>query len=240
MKIVNYFLNRVQNVGDRSSAPTLYVDIPNAELIAADIDGEMNGDAQGIILGGGAILPRLIERNLQFSAPAVIWGAGYTLRGATHFVPFDLPRNTFDLIGVRDYGTVYEWVPCASCLSPLFDQKYEIAREFVLFENRQHAPLPFCHMSNDHLDFAEVISTLASAETVVTSSYHGAYWGTLLGRRVLAAPFSSKFYGLRHPPRMIDTVDWRNLRGHCWPEALEECRAANRSFASRVLNLFLR
>lgn len=238
MKIVNYHLNSVSNVGDLASAPGLYFPEHAHEIHFADIDGAPQSEHKGVILGGGAILQRIIERQDDFNAPTVIWGAGYTIRGASSYVPFHLQADRYNLIGVRDFNTPYPWVPCASCLSPLFDRTYEITREYVFFENRPHGLLPYADMGNDCLDLPHVIQTLASAETVVTSSYHGAYWATLLGRRVLAFPFSSKFFGLRHPPVMIDPAHWKGARGQCWPDALHECRTANLAFAERVWSLF--
>jgi hypothetical protein len=46
------------------------------------------------------------------------------------------------------------------------------------------------------------------ADVVVANTYHGAYWATLLGRRVIvAAPFSNKFFGFRHEPVIVRDME---------------------------------
>lgn len=231
MDIINFHFQQAANVGDRASAPGLYLPDLAASITLADVCDRVLHHPQFVIMGGGALLPKIIKRQLVFSVPAVIWGAGWTST-VRRRPDYWLPAG-YSLVGVRDYGLRYRWVPCASCLSPLFDQHYPITREFVVYENVLSAPLPAADLGNDYLDMAAVIRTLGSAETVITSSYHGAYWATLLGRRVVAIPFGAKFYGMRHPPR-LSTWEERQQPGPYYPEALAECRAANLAFAADV------
>ena len=83
-----------------------------------------------------------------------------------------------------------------------------------------------------------MINFLGSAELVITNSYHGAYWATLLKRKVVVMqPFSSKFLGFRHPlvvANNFDITDIKNLP--VYPNALKEAREANSKFAKKVLN----
>jgi len=74
---------------------------------------------------------------------------------------------------------------------------------------------------------------------VVTNSYHGAYWATLLGRRVVAIPNMSKMYRFKHAPVIGRAQDWRKLAALAvaYPEALAECRAANLAFFADVAAL---
>ena len=110
----------------------------------------------------------------------------------------------------------------------------------------------------------KVLDFLGSGETVLTSSYHGVYWATLLGRKVLAFPFSSKFYTLKHKPNMYpvelwlrkkksfierlnfryknkfyfpSTNSWQSLLkdSQSYPESLEECRHKNQLYYSKVM-----
>lgn len=235
MFIVNFHFKDVYNVGDVHSAPLLYFQLPNHQTAVADINSRSTYLSHAIILGGGALLTKVVRRKMKFSGISIVWGAGFTDRDAKAFVPYELGRH--DLIGVRDIGTPYEWVPCASCMSPLFDQQYKITREYTIFENTLHAPLRRADLGNCDLDMRSVIYELGSAETVVTSSYHGAYWATLLGRKVLAVPLGSKFHAMKHPPVFTDSERWWEAKGRSWPEALQECRAANVKFADRVRQL---
>ncbi len=130
-------------------------------------------------------------------------------------------------------------------MSPLFDEDYKVTREAVLFVNANEGIRtrfqvavglqPF--MKNDR-PMAEIVAFLGSAEVIVTDSYHGVYWGTLLGRKVVAVPYSSKFYGFRHPPAYSRNrgLDWRAeaLGVRVYPDALAECRSATREFYGRV------
>jgi exopolysaccharide biosynthesis predicted pyruvyltransferase EpsI len=86
----------------------------------------------------------------------------------------------------------------------------------------------------------DVIAFLGSAETVVTNSYHGAYWATLLGRRVVVVdPFSTKFFFLKHRPVIAALQDYTKAisRTRIYPESLSECREANLNFSVKVKNL---
>jgi exopolysaccharide biosynthesis predicted pyruvyltransferase EpsI len=90
---------------------------------------------------------------------------------------------------------------------------------------------------NNCTDLAQVIAFLGSAETVLTSTYHGAYWSTLLGKKVVVVdPFANRFFGMKHMPAIGAAENLQTLRGNAraYPEALEECRAANRSFGEKV------
>ena len=167
----------------------------------------------------------------------------------------------FDLLGIRDwYPGIYtavpsaSWVPCASCMHEAFDKEYEVKNDIVFFT---HQSLPmfvihmmpkqtwdYPHMNNDNKQtFEEVIEFLGSADIVVTNSYHGAYWATLLGKVVVAFPWASKFHGLKHKPILCPAPDWwkklNNSEHHQYKHALEECRQANKDFHLEMINYIL-
>jgi hypothetical protein len=161
---------------------------------------------------------------------------------------YTLPMASFALAGTRDADAAARWVPCVTCMSPLFDQSYAVKHEVVVFANRglkgnsQYIPKnfdPSLIFGNLRHSMAEIIAFLGSAETVVTSSFHGAYWATLLGRKVVAIPTSSKFYGLMHPVPICHAADWKRFAklARTYPEALGECRAANLAFKDDVIAL---
>ena len=85
---------------------------------------------------------------------------------------------------------------------------------------------------------ANQIHYVGSTNYIITNSYHGAYWGTLLGKKVmLVGPWSSKFYGLKHRPFMkMKATGWfeqldmtRNF-----PEALSECQNVTENYWHKV------
>lgn len=270
-----------QNIGDLVSAPSLYFDFPGYSVERADIIDFKNADEDEVdfIVGGGGLLcdffgPSIkrLERN-AFRRKLIAWGVGQQVDEGPYWRTFKSFRysdylNDFDLVGVRDDGFGYDWVPCPSCMSEVFDSPAAPVHEFVVFSHKSR-PMPVmgwpCRR-NDELDFAETIAFLASGETVLTSSFHGMYWATLLGRKVLAFPFNSKFFTGKYPVQ-IYPVRWKETgklealvkklihrhvgKYYCasldgwliaaaasrsFPGALEECRQVNTKFYHRVLN----
>lgn len=143
--------------------------------------------------------------------------------------------------GVRDYGCGHEWVPCASCMHPAFDRLRDRrpTHPVVVYEHPDFMQLdvPWPKRANRDLTLVEALEFLASGEVIVTSSYHGAYWGVLLGRRVVCVPWSTKFMAFRHRPTLA--IEMLGLEVQCWrarryPEALKQCREANLQHAARV------
>ena len=236
------------NTGDIMSGPANWFDFPEHRVV--NYDEPIGDDATAVVYGGGTMNNWLQGRNLMHNQPQVAriaWGIGSSRHGETD--PWPDPRG-FDLVGVREWTPEREaaglWVPCASCMSPLFDETYEITREAVLFVNaspgiRERYPVAIggLPMMHNEWSMAEIVAFLGSAETVVTNSYHGVYWATLLGRKVVAISYSSKFWKLRHPPAYsLDRgLDWRDKARFAlqYPAALAQCRAASRAFYGRVL-----
>lgn len=266
-KILNIHRRDTPNRGDLASGPHNYF----ADQHPLEISGWKSADkkkrekwfseydsADLIVLGGGGLLefPKY-EDSVRFvgSLPGkkkVIWGAGHNVSGLTGWSRlkpvYSSDYADYSLVGVRDFGHQYEWVPCASCMDSAFDKSYEITEEFVFFANMgskdsvSYIPEEVDRsevVGNLKTPMSDIIAELAKAETVITSSYHGAYWATLLGRKVVGIPTSSKFYDLRHPIPICHRTDWRRYLNlaRSYDGALEECRAANTSFHERVMNL---
>ena len=231
--IVSISSTATSNLGDLVSRPALYFDLP----VTRHIDvREPQPDADLYIVGGGAVQRR------AYRAPAILWGTGWTKRKPADRPLPGRPENVV-LWGRRDYGQPgATWVPCASCMSPLFDREYAIQHPAVLYmNNRPDTPYrtlerpPIYDLPTQHngVTFEEAVAFLGSGETIVTNSYHGAYWGTLLGRRVVIVnPYSSKFLHFRHQPAIAR--NWRTARPRTYPDALGECREANRAFYAAV------
>ncbi len=149
----------------------------------------------------------------------IAWGIGHNFHNGETKIDYKNYLSNFRLIGVRDFG-FHQHVPCASCMSNVFDKKYEITNETVIYEHHEHPiNMDFPKMTNLGINLEEKIKFLGSAETIITSSYHGAYWGMLLNRKVkVEIPFSSKFYGFKN-------------------NNLEECRKLNIKFYGDVISL---
>jgi len=153
--------------------------------------------------------------------------------------------KTCDLVGVRDYGTEFDWVPCASCMDGRIDFHRNAPPKYPLV-TIDHPD--FCrielkgvpHFSNLNNDFESILAFVASGEAVLSSSYHATYWALLLGRKVVTVPWSEKFLTFKHPvPACFNVGSLRAglAQARAYPEALDECRRQNRDFAARVAQL---
>ena len=270
--IVNLSRRTTQNIGDLRSAPARYFPFLSGSTALDLVDWEKKNrnigieedplrSATGIIVGGGGLLandyfvPALerIWRLVEAGTPVALWGLGHNdwvlqdWRKMKYILK--LPEADNLLIGVRDYGQKYPWVPCVSCMSQHFDRPGEPKHETVVYMHTSTVKRwphtvemfkDFPQLTND-ADFEQAIEFLASGDLILTDSFHGAYWGTLLGRRVVAFPSSSKFYDLAHAVPLCHIPDWRRHAklARRYPEALPECREANDRYAKKVKSFFL-
>ena len=150
--------------------------------------------------------------------------------------------DSFGLVGFRDWGTPYRWVPCASCLHPALDRhRDDVPRHKVVYVDHpeffaidvKRAP----KFSNLKTGIDDLIAFISSGRSVVTSSYHVAYWGVLLGRRVVLAPWSTKFLRFKWPLEIapdLDGLAYHLAHAREFPEAMSEARQANLMFARDV------
>lgn len=173
-----------------------------------------------------------------------IWGAGFNGSGDTEFVKIRWPKviSRYTAVGIRDHhpASRFSWVPCASCMHTAFDREYPIKNEIIWFEHKKQLikdfgkdPIPRYINSGSNIE--HTIELLGSANIIVTNSYHGVYWGTLLGKKVIVAggTWSGKFKFFKHPPYILDKRE--NIfdvvdKVPQYPNALKECRQANIDF----------
>jgi len=244
---INFHRRNPRNIGDLKCGPAEYVDILKdfKQLEIFRCRKEMRLQNKNVIVGGGGLFSNeFFEKpiaNIASSNPKLLvcWGAGQNTHDSKTVSYPDILKQ-FDLVGIRDDNSPYEWVPCASCLNDVFQKEYQIQHEIVLYNHGEFAGLKgqgFPEMQNSETDLAKIIAFLGSGETVLTTSYHGAYWATLLGRRVVVLnPFSSKFFAYRHAPILAAEHDWKDAvsRTVIYPEALDECRQSNLAFSRKV------
>ena len=261
-----FALHRVDpsNVGDLASAPALWapelsgsdhIDVLDGTLARLDARAA-EGPTLAVVGGGGlfgnpwfaASLEALAEmRGRRPNLRVVVWGAGWN----THF---DRTREAdpallevADLVGVRDRRSDWPWVPCASVLHPAFADPLPPAVPLVCFTHKraqilaaQAADAGVPARSNAGPDVGGAIAHLASGETVVTDTYHGAYWATLLGRKVaITGAFSTKFSALLWPVPIVDGTDLAGAAraAEAFPDAYSEALAATRAFSAAVVQL---
>jgi hypothetical protein len=255
MRIASAYTRDTSNVGDLVCTPALYMTFPGS-VKHVDIHKAINEkllrpeDFDATILGGGAsgwVFGHSMYSSRILTATNIVWGLGAPAIGSDA-----LPNlENCQLVGFRDWEhpCIDEkrifYVPCPSCMSTLFDvPRAGPKHEFVLYLHKMftgdfdagHAPV----MTN-YEDFASAVAFLSSGETVVTNSYHGAYWATLLGRRVIFFDPRPKVKTLKFKPVFVTRDAWRRALSstdlRSYPDSLEECRAANLAFYARVLDL---
>lgn len=236
------------NIGDMAASPLLY------RTLGAPGDREILGDAKQppedvrpdvVVFGGGAIAkyaPRVRRR--YPNSLLIAWGVGFTFAGRRPVRVWShlFYRTGFALWGQRDHTAWLGYVPCASCLHPLLADPPRPQHDVVAFGHETLSPLSeecarlsVPYMSNlDPGGVDAAIAFLASGSTVVSSSFHGAYWGTLLGRRTAMIPFGAKFHSLRDRPPAVASVEEGLRRASAFPGALGNALAVTRRFEHRV------
>lgn len=235
---------RKNNVGDLACSPGNYLNLGSHGFFDFSED---TPDCKLAILGGGQVFQECVSSCVYKTAGAdkrVVWGVGLSAKDSKS-VEFDLLDASCALVSTRNWGVEgCEYVPCASAMSPLFDAPADPTRDVVLFSHARKSEhlqrvkgIP--ELSNDTGTMEDAIAFLASAETVVTNSYHGTYWAMCLGRRVLCLPFNQKFQSFRQNPIMAAPDDWSDQIKHAERrnDVLEDARFHNSRFYEKVCNL---
>ncbi len=209
-----------------------------------------------LVIGGGGLLclpafsrqMKLFEKLKSRGKKTVIWGAGHNSINRLRFgniKRYNVDTSSFGLVGVRDYSMKEEWVPCVSCLHPLFDEVRDEKRELgVIFHKKtlhnKTAVDTFRDIPSlaNSAPFEEIVTFIKESRTIVTSSYHAMYWAILLGKKVVVFPSSSKFFDFKYPPVISHISRYQSdlKKAQSYSGVLEECRGINREFAGKVFD----
>lgn len=254
MNIANVYFSKEQgNCGDQMVSPFDYFPrLAGTRLDMRQQIEEMMG--YHLIFGGGGIMHSGSQSKLDWltrvssivnpNAKLIMWSAGLNHHDRTDLLyPEWLDR--FDLIGCRDWGNPFEYVPCVSCMHPDFDRamKTQISNEVVVFSHHGSnafsiAGTPRMTNAKSASEFLAVLQFLASAETVVSNSFHGLYWAMLLGRKAVCwKPFSNRFRGFKPVLGFCDETNYKEKISEAViaTDYLTECRDINRAFAEKVM-----
>ena len=199
MKIYFAHCKFTNNIGDLRCCPYYYYESYfkqfDCEIIdLSEIQQKQINKDDFIIIGGGGILNwsqfwnNCICLGLNKTKNIIIWGCGYNmLTKEIDFKPIDL--SAMLLVGIRDYyHPYYNFVPCVSCKSKFFDQKFEIKRQVGVIK---HFTQPyqlkqfknFQVIKND-IWIYDVIKFIGQSQIILSDSYHALYWASLLGKKV--------------------------------------------------------
>jgi hypothetical protein len=217
IRIVFKHLSKTQNIGDRSCSPYAHIADLSSEITPLDLY-DPTPPCDAVVYGGGKIFGSLhasLNANDRQAARRIAWGVS-TVQTNPLSLRYFLSRKSMHLIGSRDFGdTRYDYAPCVSCMSPIFDEPFKIEHDVVFYAHHEktqqmhlHVPSHIPTMDNHAASMEEAVRFIGSGHTVVSNSYHGIYWALLLGRHVLCVPFSNKFHHYRLSPGYARASDW--------------------------------
>lgn len=264
--VINIHRIDPNNVGDFYCGPHLYFDRLKGKSL--DIFDYKNSDkttrehwaekvsSHALIIGGGGLLNRgSFEKQMQLfenlgaqSKKTVLWGVGHNEKDKARYNKvnsYNVNSGNFGLVGVRDYSMQESWVPCVSCLHPIFDETYEeIQKVGIIFHKKTIKNKKLLKKLSEYpstsntTDLNEMITLIGNSETVVTDSYHAMYWSMLMGKKVITVPNSSKFFDFKYRPVYSSFQDFENQldKTQSYSGVLEECREVNLKFADRVFD----
>jgi hypothetical protein len=190
--------------------------------------------------------------------PKVLWGVGHNSHNIYSIDELDAnpldyePCRLFEKIGVRDWGTGFPWVPCASCMhaelsKPVSYAGNILAALHVDTRGSKEYISDLLSQSSDPIDVVfndapldVYIEKLRSARAVVTNSYHASYWSTLLKKPVVVVGGGSKIRAFKHRPVMASHSSWvgKMEEAEIYPFALEECRERNLEFCKDIVSSY--
>lgn len=247
------------NQGDVLSGPYHYFNFPEHDCISWDesiIKGKPIKKAESfdVIMGGGIYFlrnkPRL-DKLMKGATNFIGWGLGLDTR-----VNLDEYIERFSLLGTREKKSHYIdnqkvfYVPCVSCMHGFFDgflsndlvedsvkgvavhlnhgfNKNEILTHFKSYD-----------VTYTTSSYEKTFKNISEAEVVITNSYHGAYWGLLMGKKVIClATEVPKWDGLHANVVFSSLEDVENALKEVKSvpkEYLRECRSLNVSFYEKV------
>ena len=229
------------NIGDFICNPSRYFPIDATTENLASVDRRING--HHVIIGGGGLIhhkfTNYIEQVFEYNPKSVtIWGIGtnYFQNRADKTLPDVL--NKCDIVGLRDYNNPYEYVPCVSCMHPLLRKKRKISHEVVYYTHASKSAFDKTgvpHMNNKETNIEKVFNFLGAGETVVTDSFHGAYWALLMGRSVQVKAWSTKFNTIKYPPIFLEDINSPSDKIHyASKKYLKESIKRNQEFYKKV------
>lgn len=255
-----------RNVGDLYCAPHHYFEqLKGTQLDIFDYKSEDQGVANNfierissnsLIIGGGGLLNRngfgkqmkLFEQLGPKGKKTVLWGVGHNAKSPATYgkkIDYNVDISKFGLAGTRDYSMPGEYVPCVSCMHPIFDKEYTETEDTGIVFHKDTLRKPKITgrfgdfpTSSNTTNFEELINFIGSCNKIVTDSYHAMYWSMLMGKKVVAIPNSSKFYDFKEKPVISTFNNAINdmAKAQVYTGLLEECRDINLKFSEKVFD----
>jgi len=253
----------IKNCGDYWCSPQLYFEEYKAYDSFDILDIDENFKFQNfIIIGGGGLGKKLFQEKIKIISKSkenkkiICWGVGFNeidfLKNNKLISEIALAKivninhfKDFDLQGIRDHGLPfdYHWVPCVSCLHPLFRKlknNFSKKKIGIFYHHKMELKIsginPEDSISNYGVDLETKLNFLSNYEFIITNSYHGLYWAHLLNKKVLCFPVKSSLLNFPNKPKFINNIINKNSLDDCnnYPDFLDECIEANLNFKNKV------
>lgn len=255
--IINIWRIKTPNVGDLVCSPSLYFKELQKNAFNIDIcdfHSHLKLKNKIIIVGGGGLLQPYFEKNinniikLAQNNKIIFWGVGFdNYIGVNKLI--NIPSNNI-ILSTRDFPSKHLYIPCPSCLSPLIEKYKNNTRtlgNYALYLHGDYSKqieddlmLP-CLYNTKAPNFESALKFISSYNIILTNSYHGLYWATLLNKKVIILPWIDKnlhidfAYKLKnfkyHHPLLKNWKQYQTIKNLCnYPQALEECRKINLDF----------
>jgi hypothetical protein len=138
-------------------------------------------------------------------------------------------------------GVKYDYVPCVSCKMKGLLMERPIERRIGILDHIafHNSPLMYerVSMNLNSYSIKTILEFIASSEVIVTSSYHGMYWATLMKKKViLGIDWSTKFHYFKYPPVLFSGDIEKDIeKCKIYPKSLEESIQANDNFYNKIL-----
>ena len=187
-QIINLYRADIKNPGDFFSPPTRYINFNNYNTMYFDflkLPEKKQYECDMIIIGGGGLfgdekwlnLFNIWLERIKYKY-CIAWGVGIDKHIENNII-----FKKFDLIGCRSKNTIYRYVPCASCLHPIFDKYKKVTgnNESRISHIKRIIPNS---ISTNYNSLENNIKIIANSNKIITTSYHIWYWAKLLNKKV--------------------------------------------------------
>lgn len=244
-----HFIHRIdeENRGDILCCPIRYFPnlfkIPFIKHDIYNIDFNQINKDDIVILGGGGLFDCLPEWNnainhlLDINHNTISWSCGFNNYHNCDLT--DINFSKFKILTVRDYlnPNGLPFLPCVSCMLPDLQEVFVPSRKVGVLEHKDNNIPDFDYPRiNNKATMREIFSFIGSSEVIITNTYHGCYWATLMGKKVvLYNKFSTKFNYLRYSPvQYSGDIEYDIDRANRYFNALSETRYETIFFANKL------
>ncbi len=242
-----HFIHRIDNsnIGDLASCPLEYFKyfrqfkIKKHDIYQIDFKSIRKNDI--VIIGGGGLFNCLEEWNISINKVLKIcnnvigWGIGFNTHHGTK-TKTSINFSKFKLLSIRDYNhpSGLNFVPCPSCMQSFPSRR--IKRDIGILKHKDFQMNLSYPCVENNVKLSDFLKFIASSNYIITNTYHGWYWATLYGKKViLKDTFSTKFEYL--PFKTISfsqDIEKDKKNAYCHKNSLRICRKKNKIFFQQV------